>query len=157
MRMKSKSALLGRFFAVILALGAQVHGAGGRQDESAAIQPRQAASYRIDFARHYFADPLTEKSDRAELLSTVQALVKLKGKIAQSAGYLALALETYDRIRVKFFRHYDYLTLRYAVNTKDEAGRDEAYALPPDFCFARLTRYGFLGTPDKSRCSRPAI
>ncbi len=140
MRMKSAFVSLGLLLAAVFALGALMRGAFGQQEGFAALQPPQTALYHIDFAHHYFVDPLAEKSDRAELFAIIKALEKLKGKIPQSAEYLILALETYDKIQMKFFRHYDYLTLQYAVNTKDEASRDEAYDLDDEV----KTRTAFL-------------
>jgi oligoendopeptidase F len=127
--MKSESISFWQLFVAIPVLCTLMRGATWGQDKFVAVQPQQAALYHINFARNYFPSPEAEKSDRATLYSNIQALEKLRGKIAQSANNLELALETYDKVQVRFFRHYDYLTLHYAVNTKDEASRDEAYAL----------------------------
>jgi oligoendopeptidase F len=126
---KSKIGLISQFLIAIAACLAMMLGPAVGEDKFVAIQPQQAPMYHINFARNYFANPEAEKSDRANLYSLIQALEKLKGKIAQSADNLELALETYDKVQVKFFRHYDYLTLHYAINTKDETSRDEAYEL----------------------------
>jgi oligoendopeptidase F len=102
------------------------------QDGFVAIPPEQTARYHIDFARNFFPSPEVEKADRAAVYTSLKELEALKGKIANSANNLERALQSYDRVRIAFGRHYAYLYLRYAVNTKDEASLADSSTLDAD-------------------------
>src|ERR1051325_10732322 len=96
------------------------------QDDFTAIPRETAARYRVDFARNFYASPGAEKSARAEYYAGLKELENLKGRVAASPDNLLRALKLYDAALEGFMRHYTYLYLRYAVNTKDEAAnRDE--------------------------------
>jgi oligoendopeptidase F len=103
--------------------------------------PRQTApQYHVDFARHFFASPEAEKADRAKLYATLKELEKLKGRVAGSADNLLRALQLNDGAQVQLNRHYDYLYLRFAVNTDDETSLAESSALDAEVS----TRTAFL-------------
>src|SRR5215475_2383244 len=99
------------------------------QESHVTIRPEQAAQYRLDFARHFFASPEAEKAERARLEATLNDLESLKGKVEKSADNLQRALQLNDRVQIQFQRHYSYLYLRNAVNTKDETSLAESVAL----------------------------
>jgi oligoendopeptidase F len=96
------------------------------QDRFVAIQPEQTAQYHINFARLFFASPEAEKAERAELEATLKDLESLKGKIERSADNLQRAIQLNDRVQIQYQRHYSYLYLRNAVNTKDETSLAES-------------------------------
>ncbi len=102
------------------------------QDRFVAIQPEQTARYHINFARHFFASPEAEKAGRAELEATLKDLESLKGKIEKSADTLQLAIQLRERAHIQFQRHYSYLYLQNAVNTKDETSLAASSALEAD-------------------------
>ena len=103
------------------------------QDKFVAIQPEQTAQYHINFARLFFASPEAEKAERAELEATLKDLESLKGKIEKSADNLQRAIQLNDRLQIQYQRHYSYLYLRNAVNTKDETSLAESSALEAEF------------------------
>jgi oligoendopeptidase F len=102
---------------------------GFGQDQFVAIQPQQAARYHIDFARNFFASPEAEKAARVNLYATLEALESFKGKLAVSADNLQRALINFDAVQVQLERHYAYLYLRNAVNTRDETSLADSSAL----------------------------
>jgi len=117
--------------ALLLCTGVAL-GQSGSSNSFTAIPPEQASRYHIDFARHFFASPEVEKSERANLSATLSQLESLKGKVASSAANLQRALELNDRVQIQFRRHYAYLYLRNAVNTLDETSLSESSALDSD-------------------------
>src|SRR5437667_5066870 len=121
-------------------LASVVFGQGGVQDTFVAISPSETSRYHIDFARHFFASPEAEKASRTTLYAALKDLESLKGKVANSADNLGRALELNDLVRVQFHRHYDYLYMRYAVNTNDEISLAESSALDAEI----NTRTAFL-------------
>ncbi len=124
----------------LLLLLAFMAGTTSAQDNFVAIPPQQVASYHIDFARNFFATPEAEKADRANLYATLKDLENLKGKVAKSADNLQRALQLNDNVQVQFNRHYRYLFLRSAVNTRDETSYAESSALDAEV----NTRTAFL-------------
>lgn len=92
------------------------------------IPPSEAARYHIDFTR-FFASPEAERAQRAKLESTLKELESLKGKSTNSAANLERALRLNDQAQTEFYRHYAYLYLRNAVNTKDEESLKQSSAL----------------------------
>jgi len=94
------------------------------QGQFTSIPPDLAPKYRFDFARNFFASPEVEMAERAKHSATLKELEALKGKVGVSADTLLRALQLNDRLQLQFTRHYIYLYLRYAVNTKDEDSRD---------------------------------
>jgi len=104
----------------------------GQQDAFTAIPESEAGRYHIDFARHFFASPEAEKTDRANFYATIKQLESLKRHVGSSADRLERALRLHDRVQVELRRHYAYLHLRNAVNTTDEASLAEASALYAD-------------------------
>jgi len=95
------------------------------QEAFQAIPPDQAAQYRLNFAKVFFADPEAERADRAALESQLSALEELKGAVASSAN-LERALALQDRVLVLLNRHYSYLYLRHAVDTTNEKSLHES-------------------------------
>lgn len=102
---------------------------GPGQGNFLAIPADDASKYRLDFARNFFNSPEAEKNERAELYRSLKDLENLQGRVAGSAANLLLALRLNDAVQIRFMRHYAYLYLRYAVNTKDETSNTEASAL----------------------------
>ena len=93
------------------------------------IPKQSAAQYHVDFARNFFANPEAEKAERANLYAALKELETLKGRVAGSPENLQRAIQLHDRVRVVFYRHYAYLYLLYAVNTRDETSLAESSAL----------------------------
>jgi oligoendopeptidase F len=103
------------------------------QDNFTAIPAEQSAQYRFDFARNFFASPESERLERDNYYASLKELESLKGRVAASSANLLRALKTYDKALVEFMRHYTYLYLRYAVNTKDEASQTESSKMDAEF------------------------
>src|SRR5215813_4202769 len=129
MRLKLLRLLLSAPGVTVLLVSTAPHGLVFGQESHVAIRPEQAALYHLDFARHFFAGPEAEKAERARLEATLKDLESLKGKVERSADNLQRALQLYDRVQIQFQRHYSYLYLRNAVNTKDETSLAESSAL----------------------------
>jgi oligoendopeptidase F len=87
-----------------------------------------ATRYRTDF-RRLFPTPEAERLDRAALARKMNDIEALSGHIAADADHLLRAFELEDAVQKRYFRHEIYLDLRYAVDTRDEASRDDARAL----------------------------
>ncbi|HEY0428610.1 MAG TPA: M3 family metallopeptidase [Pyrinomonadaceae bacterium] len=128
MNVTTNLANLKRFIAVILLISVFPTGVFCQEDFNP-IPEAGKAQYHIDFARNFFASPEAEKTERAKLYASLKDLENIKGKIADSAANLLRALQLNDNIQIQFIRHYNYLYLRYAVNTKDETSNAEAAAL----------------------------
>ena len=62
----------------------------------------------------------------------MEKLEALKGKIGRSAEQLEAALKLNDEILIELNRHYSYLYLRYAVDTRDERSLEASSALEAD-------------------------
>jgi len=110
-------------FAVIAAL-AFAHPAA-TQTPFQPIPPEAASKYRFDFPRNFFASPEAERAARSRLETLFKELESLKGKVAASPDNLLRALRLNDRVQSEFMRHYIYLYLRYATNTKNDTAREE--------------------------------
>jgi oligoendopeptidase F len=104
------------------------------------IPKQSAAQYHVDFARNFFASPEAEKAERVKLYDALKELDTLKGKVASSADNLQKAFQLYDNVRMRFYRHYAYLYLRYAVNTGDESSLTESSVLDAEV----TTRTAFM-------------
>jgi oligoendopeptidase F len=98
-------------------------------DAFVAIPPQEASQYHLNFARNFFGSPEAEKADRANLYASIKNLERLKGKVNHSAANLLRALELNDSVQMQFHKHYSYLYLRNAVNTKDEISLAESSSL----------------------------
>jgi oligoendopeptidase F len=118
--------------AILLALSLFSHPAR-TQDGFTAIPNQATGQYHFDFARNFFASPGAEKAERASYNTTLEELEGLKGKVTASPVDLLRALRLYDKALVEFIRHYTYLYLRYAVNTRDEASNLESSELDAEF------------------------
>lgn len=103
------------------------------QGDFVAIPNETARQYHFDFARNFFAGPEAEKAGRADYFAALRELEGLKGRVAASSGNLLLACRLYDKALTEFIRHYTYLYLRYAVNTRDEAADAESSELDAEF------------------------
>ncbi|HEY6661020.1 MAG TPA: M3 family metallopeptidase [Pyrinomonadaceae bacterium] len=122
-----------------LAIALLFGGASG-QDNFVPISPSQISQYHINFERLFFASPEAEKRERAQLYAALKSLEDLKGKITDSAANLERALQLNDRVQIELNRHYSYLYLRNAVNTRDEASLANASQLDAEV----TTRTAFL-------------
>lgn len=87
-----------------------------------------AAGYRFDLT-HIFRSPNAEKSDRGTLEQALNDLVALQGHVADDGNHLLRALQLSDIVQTHSYRHYIYLDLRNAVDTRDAASRADAGAL----------------------------
>jgi oligoendopeptidase F len=103
------------------------------QDNFTAIPNEAAGQYHFDFARNFFASPESERTERANYYTALKELEGLKGKVAASADNLLRTFQLYDKVLVEFIRHYTYLYLRYAVNTRDEASDRESSEMDAEF------------------------
>jgi hypothetical protein len=112
----------------------------GAQETFEPIPQASTPLYHFNFEHHFFANPDAEWADRQKAHATLAALETLKGRVTASADHLYRALALADRVRVAFYRHTLYRSLRYAVNTTDEASRLDASALAADLS----TRTSFL-------------
>ncbi len=103
------------------------------QDDFEPIPKDSAAKYHFDFARNFFTSPEAEKAARADYYAGLKELESVKGKVAASSENLLVALRLYEKVLVEFIRHYTYLYLRYAINTKDKASDTESSELDAEF------------------------
>ncbi len=94
-----------------------------------AIPKELAPKYKLDFVQNFFASADEQQAHLKTAYARLEELEKLKGKVTASADSLLRALELSDRIDSDFSRHTIYFSLRYAVNTKDEASNSEASRL----------------------------
>jgi oligoendopeptidase F len=94
------------------------------QEEFTPVPKELVPKYRFDFARNFFATPEAEKKARPAFNTALKKLESYKGKVTASPDNLYNTLSLYDEVVSKFMRHYVYLYLRYAVNTKDTESRD---------------------------------
>ncbi len=111
-----------------------------RSQEFVAISPEEAPSYRIDFARHWYATRTDEQRERAELEAALHELEGLAGSLTESAATLQRALELHDDVQILFNRLYSYAYLRYAVDTENRAALTESVDLDREVS----TRTAFL-------------
>lgn len=88
-----------------------------------------ASQYRFNLERNFFPGAEAEQAGRKRAYATLAELEKLKGRVTASAENLYRALELSDRAQSEFYRHISYFYLRYAINSKDEASRNESSAL----------------------------
>lgn len=135
---KAASALLSCLCLSLLSL--QSVSAQESPEKFVAIPADVAPRYHFDFARNFYASPAAEKADRAGYYGTLKSLEQLKGKVAASSSNLLRALQLSDKLQGQFMRHYIYLYLRYATNTKDEASREDQSKFGAELD----TRSGFL-------------
>ena len=99
------------------------------QERFEAIPENIKQEYRIDFSRLFFSNRSQERLDYRRLQSMLMEMESFKGRLGHSPEDLLLALELNDSIQVKLALHDAYLYLRYAVNTKDTASKDDDDAL----------------------------
>jgi oligoendopeptidase F len=118
---------IGRF-AFVLALASSCHLARA-QETFTPIPPESAAKYKFNFPRNFFASPEAEKGARVRLEALFKGIESLKGKVAASPDNLLRALRLSDQLQSEFMRHYIYLYLRYATNTKNDTAREEQQKL----------------------------
>jgi oligoendopeptidase F len=96
------------------------------------IRTEDADKYRLNFARNFFASPAAEKADRNKLYDTLSQLEAFKNQVGTSPDRLLRALELNDSLLIQFHRHYSYLYLRYATDTRDENSLADSSALEAD-------------------------
>jgi oligoendopeptidase F len=126
-------ATIGRAAALFLLLLSTLSAPALCQDDFAPIPPGDAAQYRFDFKRNFFASPEAEKAERARYYEVMRELESLKGNVAASPPKLLSALRLYDKALVELIRHDTYLYLRYAVNTGDEASNAASSEMDAEF------------------------
>jgi oligoendopeptidase F len=103
------------------------------QDNFVAFPDETAGRYHFDFGRNFFASPEAEKAERINYHTALKELEGLKGTVAASSDNLLRALRLYDKVLVEFIRHYTYLYLRYAVNTRDKVSGTESSEMDAEF------------------------
>ena len=94
-----------------------------------AIPNELAPQYKFDFAKNFFSSAEVQQADLKKGMATLAELEKFKGKVTASADNLLRTLELSDRIATEVYRHIIYLSLKYAVNTKDETSNSESSRL----------------------------
>ena len=94
-----------------------------------AISKDLAPKYKFDFAKNFFSSAEVQQADLKNGMATLAELEKFKGKVTASADNLLRTLELSDRIATEVYRHIIYLSLKYAVNTKDETSNSESSRL----------------------------
>jgi oligoendopeptidase F len=99
------------------------------QDRFEAIPESLKSAYRIDFSRLFFANRAEERLDYKRLQSILTELESFKGRLGHSPGDLLHALALNDTILRTLSIHDAYLYLRYAVDTRDAASKDDDDAL----------------------------
>ena len=108
--LKHRGALVSGALLVSTSIGAQ---------QPAGIPPEQAAAYRIDLARHFYATPEAERADLRRLDSLLARIETLRGKVDKSAVALEQAMQLKDAIRREQLRHSAYLSVRSWTDTRD--------------------------------------
>jgi oligoendopeptidase F len=103
------------------------------QNNFAAIPADVAGQYHFDFPKNFFASPEAEKAERANYYAALKQLESLKGKVVASPDNLLRAESLYDKVLIEFVRHYNYLFLRYAINTEDETSDADASTMDAEF------------------------
>lgn len=99
------------------------------QTKFEAIPKELAPKYKFDFKRNFFSSDETQKVELKRAFASLEQLEKLNGNVAATADNLLRSLELSDQVTAEFYRHIIYLSLRYAVNTKDETSNSEASRL----------------------------
>ncbi|MBK8302744.1 MAG: M3 family oligoendopeptidase [Chloracidobacterium sp.] len=94
-----------------------------------AIPKELAPKYKLDFNRNFFSSAETQQAELKRAFAVLEQLEKLKGKVTATADNLLRSLELSDQVSTQFYRHIIYLSLRYAVNTKDESSNSESSRL----------------------------
>ncbi|MBP7377866.1 MAG: M3 family oligoendopeptidase [Pyrinomonadaceae bacterium] len=112
-------------FLTILLVGANVPA----QVKFEAIPKELAPKYKLDFNRNFFSSAETQQAELKTAFAVLEQLEKLKGKVTATADNLLRSLELSDQVSTQFYRHIIYLSLRYAVNTKDESSNSESSRL----------------------------
>ncbi len=110
---------------IILLVGSSVPA----QVKFEAMPKELAPKYKFDFAKNFFSSAEVQKADLKKAFVSLGELETFKGKVTASADNLLRALELSDRVDAEFDRHIIYLSLRYAVNTKDEPSNSESSRL----------------------------
>ena len=94
-----------------------------------AIPKELAPKYKLDFNRNFFSSAEMQQAELKRAFAVLEQLEKLKGKVTATADNLLRSLELSDQVSTQFYRHIIYLSLRYAVNTKDESSNSESSRL----------------------------
>ena len=118
-----------------------------------ALSPAQfrdtTAAYHVDLARHFFASPEAELTERARLRERTNALRGAGARLATSPAALLRALRLADSARMESKRHTIYLYLRRQLNTLDEASARAESALEGELDAATsVIRNGLLKLDD---------
>jgi oligoendopeptidase F len=99
------------------------------QERFEAIPESIKTEYRIDFSRLFFSNRFQERLDYNRLQTMLTEIESFNGRLLHSPADILLALQLNDSIQVKLALHDAYLYLRYAVNTKDAASKNDDDAL----------------------------
>ena len=100
--------------------------------QSAPFQPFPAGTeslYHFDLSRTLFSTPESERTQRADVLALASRAAELAPSASSSATALLRMLRTADSAELRLNRHYAYLTLRGAIDRRDEAATSESNAL----------------------------
>jgi oligoendopeptidase F len=102
-------------------------------DAFVAIPPADAARDHIDNARHNKPSPEAERAARDGLERAYTELESFRGRSTESAATLLAVLRARDAAEVEWMRHYTYLFLRHAIDTRDGASGEQAADLDAEF------------------------
>lgn len=130
----AKAWILGVFGSIGLAAAAASAAAapeGGSATSAARV-------YRFDLARNFFATPTQEVADRSQLFAAIDELNRLAAKVVTRDDLIA-AMIADDRAQRLFRKHDLYLFLRFAVDTREGAGLEDADAMRARLRAARAT------------------
>ena len=72
-------------------------------------------------AESMFASPQAWEAEVDDILGSIPSLKKYSGRLAESAGTVAEALETFEDLMVRVYRAYVYAGFTYRVDTADQA------------------------------------
>ena len=118
--------LAGLFLALA---GPAAHAQAAPKDDFQPIPPAEQAAYHFNYAKVFFASDAAEANAVKSLDAQAKRLQALKGHVLASPQNLYAALKESDDFGVLFDRVYAYLQLKYSVNTKAVAYRDQSNAL----------------------------
>jgi oligoendopeptidase F len=118
-----------------------------------AIAPGEEQRYHLDFARLFFETADQEKHERTQIYTILKSLERYKGKSTASPKAIVTVLKTYDNALVLFLKHYTYLYLKWAINTKDVSSSLDASNLDAEFSKRTAFVGAEMGRLDDERIS----
>lgn len=84
-----------------------------------AIPEAEKELYSFDLERNFYATEAAFEADLDALITDIESLEALKGKVADSPGNLYEAYDLSDRITPRWWKLWVYAYLRYATDTQD--------------------------------------